>query len=94
MNGPIFEEIKKNYKKSDIEFDIDVPFMVLIPAEAKVSHCRNSNIKDDLFFSIEMNNEINITCLRLTHPLEGKRKMSIKIPISVSKTVGQFDVWK
>ena len=46
---------------------LEVPYFAKLPNDAVVSHSRNSNIKDQLFYDVVKNQEKKTYCLRLDH---------------------------
>ena len=65
--------------------------MISLPNEANVTHVKNSIIKDEIFYNIELNGEHNIYCIQMTQTNKNDRISPIKIPIENPK--GEIDVF-
>lgn len=90
LNGPIFKEIEEIARTSGKSADIEMPYYIKLPNEANVTHLRNSIIKDENYYGLEINGEHNIYCVRMTMHNHRDRICMIKIPIEKPK--GEIDV--
>ena len=91
LNGPVFKELEELAFKTGKSAEIEMPYYIKLPNEANVTHVRNSIIKDENYYNIEVNGEHNIYCVRMTMTNSNDRICMIKIPIEKPK--GEIDVF-
>ena len=69
LNGPVFKELEEQARATGKAFDIEMPYYLKLPNEANVTHVKNSIIKDENYYDVEINGEHNIYCVRMTMAL-------------------------
>lgn len=82
VNGPKYKDLMKVSSLKSQNYILEVPYFAKLPNDAVVSHSRNSNIKDQLFYDIVKNHEKKTYCLRLDHQDPKSKVVSIKIPVN------------
>jgi hypothetical protein len=61
---------------------LDVPYFAKQSTDCEIRHSRNANIKDQLFYDIVKNDEVQTICLRLDHADNKSKVCKTKIPVA------------